>query len=121
MIRNKILERVQAGEKALGVSMIAPSDLLVEMVGRMGLDFVQFDGQHWPLTPERVGKLCMITDGFEITPTMRIPDGAESTILSYRDKGIRLITVPHEHASLNAALGFAALSGRPAATAAHVG
>lgn len=33
---------------------------------------------------------------------------------------IRLITVPHEHASLNAALGFAAVSGRPAATAAHV-
>ena len=33
---------------------------------------------------------------------------------------IRLITVPHEHASLNAALGFAAVSGRPAVTAAHV-
>ena len=33
---------------------------------------------------------------------------------------IRLITVPHEHASLNAALGFAAVSGRPAGTAAHV-
>ena len=32
----------------------------------------------------------------------------------------RMITVPHEHASLNAALGFAAVSGRPAATAAHV-
>jgi acetolactate synthase I/II/III large subunit len=33
---------------------------------------------------------------------------------------IRLITVPHEHANLNAALGFAAVSGRPAITAAHV-
>ena len=33
---------------------------------------------------------------------------------------LRLITVPHEHANLNAALGFAAVSGRPAATAAHV-
>ncbi|MDE1186867.1 MAG: thiamine pyrophosphate-requiring protein [Pantoea sp.] len=32
----------------------------------------------------------------------------------------RLITVTHEHASLNAALGYAAVSGRPAATAAHV-
>lgn len=32
----------------------------------------------------------------------------------------RLITMPHEHASLNAALGYAAVSGRPAATAAHV-
>ena len=33
---------------------------------------------------------------------------------------MRLITVPHEHISLNAALGFAAVSGRPAATAVHV-
>ncbi len=32
----------------------------------------------------------------------------------------RLITVTHEHASLNAALGYAAVSGRPAVTAAHV-
>ena len=28
--------------------------------------------------------------------------------------------MPHEHASLNAALGYAAVSGRPAMTAAHV-
>ena len=32
----------------------------------------------------------------------------------------RLITVTHEHASLNAALGYAAVSGKPAATAVHV-
>src|SRR3954453_12164364 len=32
----------------------------------------------------------------------------------------KLITVPHEHGSLNAALGYAAVSGKPAVTAAHV-
>ncbi|MGE5640679.1 MAG: thiamine pyrophosphate-requiring protein [Clostridia bacterium] len=32
----------------------------------------------------------------------------------------RLITVTHEHANLNAALGYAAVSGKPAATAVHV-
>ena len=36
------------------------------------------------------------------------------------NKVMRLVTVPHEHVSLNAALGFAAMSGRPAVTAAHV-
>ena len=35
-------------------------------------------------------------------------------------KAPRLITMTHEHAGLNAALGYAALSGKPAATAAHV-
>ena len=32
----------------------------------------------------------------------------------------KLITVTHEHASLNAALGYAAVTGKPAVTAAHV-
>ena len=32
----------------------------------------------------------------------------------------KLITVTHEHATLNAALGYAAVSGKPAVTAAHV-
>src|SRR6201993_4731520 len=35
-------------------------------------------------------------------------------------KAPKLITVTHEHASLNAALGYAAVSGKPVATAAHV-
>ena len=35
-------------------------------------------------------------------------------------KAPKLITVTHEHASLNAALGYAAVSGKPAVTAAHV-
>ena len=95
MFRNKILDRIKRGEKALGISMNEASEELVEIAGRMGLDFVNFDGQHAPLTPERVGTLCRIADGFDITPTMRIPDGQESTILSYLDRGIRQITVPN--------------------------
>ena len=35
-------------------------------------------------------------------------------------KAPKLITVTHEHAALNAALGYAAVSGKPAVTAAHV-
>lgn len=95
MFTNKILERISRGEKALGLSMSDPSVELVELAGRMGLDFVGFDGQHSPITPERVEQLCTVADGFGITPTMRIPDGQESTILSYLDRGIRQITVPN--------------------------
>jgi 2-keto-3-deoxy-L-rhamnonate aldolase RhmA len=82
MIRNKILERIRAGEKALGLLMIDPSELLVELAGRMGLDFVMFDGQHWPLAPQRLGALCAIADGFDVTPIMRVADQCETTILS---------------------------------------
>ena len=51
MIANKILERISRGEKALGMGMSHPSEELVELAARMGLDFVNFDGQHTPITP----------------------------------------------------------------------
>ena len=95
LLRNKALERIRSGEKALGVNMYDPSEELVEMAGRMGLDFVNFEGQHAPMPPERVATLCRIAHGFGVTPTMRIPDGQESTLLSYLDRGIMQVTIPN--------------------------
>ena len=95
MFTNNCLTRIRNGEKALGLAMSDPSEELVELAGRVGLDFVAFDGQHSPVTPERVGRLCRVAIGFGVTPIMRVPDGRESTILSYLDRGIRQITVPN--------------------------
>jgi acetolactate synthase-1/2/3 large subunit len=49
-----------------------------------------------------------------------LQEGIAKARVQGRPNPIRLITMTHEHASLNAALGFAAVSGRPAMTAAHV-
>ena len=95
MFTNNCLTRIRNGEKALGLAMSDPSEELVELAGRIGLDFVGFDGQHSPITPERVGQLCRVAIGFGVTPIMRVPDGRESTILSYLDRSIRQITVPN--------------------------
>ena len=95
MALNRVLERARKGEKALGLSLSEPSDELVEHAGRMGLDFVHLDGQHSPFPPEVVDRLCRIADGTGITITMRVPDHQESTILSYLDRGVRLIVVPN--------------------------
>jgi acetolactate synthase I/II/III large subunit len=45
---------------------------------------------------------------------------ATAKLRAHGRKAPKLITVTHEHASLNAALGYAAVSGKPAVTAAHV-
>ena len=95
MAANRMLERIRRGEKALGVALSSPSEELVEMYGRMGLDWVDFEGQHAALTSETVERLCRVADGFGITPTMRIPDHAESTILSFLDRGIKAMWVPN--------------------------
>ena len=94
MSLNHIRQRLHDRQMALGVSMSDPSTELIELAGRMGLDFVHFDGQHSPMAPERVGVLCQIADGYGITPTMRIPDKNASTIHGYLDKGVRVLVVP---------------------------
>ena len=95
MVPNQILQRVARGEKALGLHLTEPSGLLVELAGRCGLDFVNFDAQHSPVTPAEIGEMCRIADPYGVTVALRIPDGAESTILSYLDRGARLIIVPN--------------------------
>ena len=71
MIENKILKRTGQGERALGLRMKSPSEALVELAARIGLDFVHFDGQHEALTPAFVERLCRVADGFGITAMMR--------------------------------------------------
>ena len=95
MVPNQILRRVARGEKALGLYLTEPSGLLVELAGRCGLDFVNFDAQHSPVTPADIGEMCRIADPCGVTVALRIPDGAESTILSHLDRGARLIIVPN--------------------------
>ena len=51
MFTNNCLTRIRNGEKALGLAMSDPSEELVELAGRIGLDFVGFDGQHSPHHP----------------------------------------------------------------------
>ena len=68
---------------------------MVELAGRCGLDFVSFDAQHDTWTPAEAGDMCRIADPYGMTVSMRIPDGAESTILSYLDRGVRVITIPN--------------------------
>ena len=95
MVPNKILERKNRGEKALGLTLREPSGQMVELAGRCGLDFVSFDAQHDTWTPAEIGDMCRIADPYGMTVAMRIPDGAESTILSYLDRGVRVITIPN--------------------------
>ena len=95
MKTNKILERIQKGEKALGIAPGITTEVIVELAGRMGLDFVSFDGQHTAIMPDTVERLCRVADGYGVTVSMRIPDHDESTILSYLDRGVKLIIVPN--------------------------
>ena len=95
MPTNKIIERMRSGQKALGLKLGFYSDEMIEVAGLMGLDFVWYDGQHSPITPETIDRFCRMCDGFGVTPAMRVPDHLPGNILNYLDRGVRAITVPN--------------------------
>ena len=96
MKRNKILERIERGEKALGISLSGTlySEEVIEMCGRLGLDYVNFDGQHSSISPETVGRMCYVAEANGLTVTMRIPDHQPSTLVYYLDRGVMQVTAP---------------------------
>ena len=91
---NKIIANMKEGKKSYGISLSFYADEMIELAGAMGLDFENNDGQHAPITPETIDRFCRMCDGWQVTPTMRVPDQIPSNILNYIDRGIKAITIP---------------------------
>ena len=92
---NNIITKMNAGEVAYGCGITFPSPTLIELMAVAGFDFVSFDGEHGPFTPESLDDLCRIADSMGLTPVARVPDIESSTILRFLDRGIMGITGPH--------------------------
>ena len=95
MRTNNIITRMKAGEIAYGCNLSFPSSTLIELMGRVGFEFVMFDGEHGPFTPEVLDDLCRFADMAGLTPRARVPNIEDSTILRFLDRGIMGIMGPH--------------------------
>ena len=95
MRTNNIITRMKAGEIAYGCNLSFPSSTLIELMGRVGFEFVMFDGEHGPFTPEVLDDLCRFADMAGLTPMARVPNIEDSTILRFLDRGIMGIMGPH--------------------------
>ena len=92
---NNVVTKIKTGEMAYGGNLSFPSPTLIELMGRVGFDFVTFDSEHGPFTPENLDDLCRFADMAGLTPMARVPNIEPSTILRFLDRGIMGITGPH--------------------------
>lgn len=92
---NKVVEKLRAGQKAVGCNINFPSTAMVELMGLAGYDFVTFDAEHGPFTPDLLDDLCRVADMAGLTPMARVPDIDDATVLRFLDRGILGITGPH--------------------------
>lgn len=92
---NELKIKLRAGEPAYGVSIMFPSPQLVELVARLGFDWVLLDCEHGSHTPESVELMVMAAEAAGITPIARPVRNSPEEILRLIDRGVQGVQVPH--------------------------
>ena len=95
MRRNRVVENAAKGRMSYGFNITFPSAPVMEIMALAGFEFVSFDAEHGPFTPDTLDDLCLVADGLGLTPMARVPDIEDSTILRFLDRGILGILGPH--------------------------
>lgn len=92
---NEMKEKIQRGEPVLGVSVMIPSPQLVEMIGRIGYDWVLIDCEHGSISIEMAEYMIMAAEAAGVVPIIR-PCGSDPEIIGqYMDCGAKGIQAPH--------------------------
>ncbi|MET4578215.1 HpcH/HpaI aldolase family protein [Ottowia thiooxydans] len=96
MIRvNKVKQAANHRTKVYGFVLSWPAPQMVEILGTLGMDYVQIDGEHGLFSLEDVENTCRAAELYGMTPIARIPNINSSTILQYIDRGVKGIIAPH--------------------------
>lgn len=93
---NRIREALENGEQLLGARVKTRSPMLVEVYGKIALDFVWLDFEHAgsPYDSSEYEELARAAQATNIEPLVRIPTSNPSLIRRVLDAGIRSILVP---------------------------
>ncbi len=95
MRRNSLKARVAAGEKTWGVSFGFKSLPMIELVAKLGFDYVFIEGEHGALSLQDIEDICIVADGLGLPTVGRVPRLDGATVLQYLDRGVMGIRAPH--------------------------
>jgi len=113
MKRNRMKEKLKAGEPVFGVSVMIPSPQIVEMAGAAGFDWVLLDCEHGTLTLESVELMAMAAEACGITAIARPVTRNAEHILQVLDRGVMGVQVPHVNTAEEAREVVAAVKYHP--------
>jgi 4-hydroxy-2-oxoheptanedioate aldolase len=113
MQANQMKAKIQAGEPALGVSVMIPSPQVVEMAGRMGFDWVLIDCEHGTISLETVELMVMAAEASGITPIARPWTNSPDAILRLMDRGAMGVQVPHVNTAEDARRAMSSVKYHP--------
>ena len=111
--RNRMKQKLRAGEPVFGVSVMIPSPQVVEMIGAAGFDWVLLDCEHGTLTLESVELMAMAAEACGITAIARPVTRSPEHILQVLDRGVMGVQVPHVNTAAQAREVIAAVKYHP--------
>jgi 4-hydroxy-2-oxoheptanedioate aldolase len=95
MLHNRMKAKLRQGEPVFGVSVMIPSPQVVEMVGRLGFDWVLIDCEHGSIAPESVELMALAAEASGLTAIARPAANTPEAILQVMDRGVLGVQVPH--------------------------
>lgn len=109
LMKNKLL----SGQPAFGVSVMFPSPQIVDIVGRLGFDWVLLDCEHGSISLESVELMVMAAETAGITPIARPPVNSFEAIGQLMDRGVMGVQVPHVNTAADARRAVTAVKYHP--------
>ncbi len=95
MRTNRMLAKIKAGEKVVGLQIPFYSPDLVELMGIAGIDYVFVDCEHGSFSLSDVEAMCRAAELAGVTPIVRVVNIEPSTILGFLVRGAMGIIGPH--------------------------
>jgi 4-hydroxy-2-oxoheptanedioate aldolase len=113
MKKNKLKEKILSGQPAFGVSLMFPSPQVVDMIGKLGFDWVLIDCEHGSISWESVEMLAMAAEASEITAIARPRSRDPEEIAALLDRGVMGVQIPHVNTAAEAQRAVAAVKYAP--------
>jgi 4-hydroxy-2-oxoheptanedioate aldolase len=94
MRHNRTKHLLGQGQPVLGTFCLGASELIAELLGHSGLDFVMVDLQHGECTPDKLQGMLQALSATPVTPLVRVPSNTVVDIQRALDLGAAGVVVP---------------------------
>ncbi len=94
-MNNKLKQKLDRGEKPIGIFFDTASEYLMECTGRTGIDFVIIDNEHSPIEAETSAGLIRAAENAGVTPLCRVREISRPAILKLLDVGAQGLIIPN--------------------------
>jgi len=113
---NRMKEQLHQRKTVFGVSIMIPSVQIVEMIGKLGFDWILIDCEHGAISLENVELMAMAAQASGLIPIVRPPKNDPESILQYMDRGVMGIQAPHVNTAAEARAVVSAVKYHPLGT-----